>query len=119
MCWYATQNEPLTFATIADGLLPKLLADTQLLPAILETLGTPASSAFLNPFRSIEEAAVAGSRWAGARAAPLQLGTGSQKKQLQSAVRPLTSENDSAAAQLLNALFRHRDAADLGLGVGL
>jgi hypothetical protein len=110
------KNTAVDLRQLARELLPRMLGDRQLLPAILETLGTPASSAFLTPIDSLEQAVATGAAWAGARCQELHLGKGGQRKRYRKAMLLLLEKQQGPAASWLSLLCQEPEAVRLGYG---
>jgi len=113
---FASQSGTVDVHQLASEMLPRMLVEPQLLPAMLETMGTPASGAFHAPVDSIEQAIATGAAWAGTRAQAPALGKGGQRNRTRNAVNTLLEPVDSPAASWLRALYGERDAVKLGLG---
>lgn len=109
-------NASVDVGQLAVEMLPRMLHDRQLLPAMLETLGAPASSAFLAPIDSLEQAIATGATWAGARCQDLNLGKGGHRNRYRTAIQLLLEEQEGPAANWLRVLCQEQDAVKLGHG---
>jgi hypothetical protein len=112
----AEQSEAVDIQHLAHEMLPRMLTEHQLLPAMLETLGTPASGAFHTPIENLEQAIAVGAVWAGARPRELDLGQGGQRNRTRNAVHQLLENETGPAANWVRALYCEHDAVKLGFG---